>query len=209
MIPCASSRAFGAALSAGELTQLEWLDERSRDGDADALDFASAHFPRTDPDYVAHLKKLCADRRLLPASVSVDEPLRTDDVEREIHDFSSWIDVASGLGAPYVRLAAGPVVGPPPIAWRELVRALKAVCAHAKRRNVTLALEPGLGSLVDDASAAKRLLKECDSAWLRLALTSVARAHPAWAELTDYCVLLVDDGSPLPPHTRGIVIRRT
>lgn len=166
---CCCSRSFARALQSGDLTQLEWVD-RCAGLALDGVDLASAHFPRTDRDYLAQIRKLCVDRGLTVASVAFDGEIGGDaDVDAQTPLVEAWIGNAAALGAPLLRIACGASTGSPGIAWRELIRALKAMTHAAKEKNVTLALEPRARSLVSSPSDCKRALKECDSAWLRLA----------------------------------------
>ena len=190
---CCSTSSYRRAITSGELTQLEWVDLCAHALRVDGVEFDARFFPRTDDDYLAQLKKLCADRCLTIASVTAVASLGGDDVERSLESFVPWIDRALALGAPVLRFECGPASGPSGIAWRELVRALKVVCAEAKRRNITLALQAGDGrSLVATPPDVRRALKECDSAWLRLAmraadLSGVGSAE--WRELIDETVI--------------------
>src|SRR5690348_6613898 len=135
---CCSSRAFARALQSGSLTQLEWVD-RCAELALDGVDFAASHFPRTDSDYLAQLKKLCADRGLTAACAAVDVPFGDGDVDRQAAVLEEWIGHCVALGAPLLRFRTGGASGTPAIAWRELVRGLKRSAAAAKERNVTLA----------------------------------------------------------------------
>jgi sugar phosphate isomerase/epimerase len=185
-----SSRPFASSLHAGALTQLEWLD-RCIDLAVDGVEWWTPHFPRTDADYLAELKKLCVDRGLTVASLALDAPLRSDDVEACVADATAWIDRAVALGAPLVRFGCGAPVGSPGVAWRELIRGLKTLAGVAKDRNVTLALEPSEGSLVASPSECKRAMKECDSAWLRAALR-LAQLRPDRADADEWRALAGD-----------------
>ena len=167
---CCSSRSYASALQSGDLTQLEWVD-RCAGLALDGVDFGSAHFPRTDSDYLAQLRKLCVDRGLTVAAATYDGPIGGDgDVDAQAALTGSWIAHAAELGAPMLRISCGASSGSPGVAWRELIRALKTIAHEAKAKNVTLALEPRDGSLVSSFADCKRAQKECDSAWLRLAL---------------------------------------
>lgn len=180
---CCCSRSSARALQSGALTQLEWID-RACALAVDGVEFAASHFPRVDDDYLAQLKKLCVDRGLTVASLAIDEPFGAD-VDRDIDGASAWIDRALALGSPIVRMRAAEASGSAGVAWRELVRGLKAVCAIAKARNVTVALEPHAGSQAANADDHKRAVKECDSSWLRLAMPlSLLSADDAWLERT-------------------------
>ena len=168
---CCSTASYSRAIAAGELTQLEWVDRCAHELHVDGVDFDTRFFPRTDDEYLAQLKKLCADRCLTVVCVASAIEIGGDDVDAVLESFLPWIGHALALGAPLLRFRGGRVVGSPGVAWREFIRALKAACAEAKRHNVTLALEAGdVGALVAAPSEMRRAFKECDSAWLRLAM---------------------------------------
>jgi sugar phosphate isomerase/epimerase len=180
-------------LGTGELTQLEWVDLCANELNLDGVEFALAHFPRLDADYVAQLKKLCADRCLTVAGVQHDAPLRSDDVEHQTRALGRTLELACALGAPLVRFSTQDASGPPAVQWRELMYGLKAACARAKELNVTLALEPNAASPVASPADAKRALKECDSAWLRLgaSVPNLASAQrDVWIEALENCVIV-------------------
>ncbi|HEY5093627.1 MAG TPA: TIM barrel protein [Candidatus Eremiobacteraceae bacterium] len=198
---CCSTASYRRAIESRELTQLEWIDRCARDLAVDGIEFDAGFFPRTDDDYLAQLKKLCADRCLTVAGATAIASLGGDDVEAAIESFVPWIDRALALGAPLLRFECGGASGAPGIGWREFVRALKHVCAEAKRRNVTLALQAGAsGSLVITPADVRRALKECDSAWLRLAMRAAdlrADASGEWRELMDETVIATTEtGDP-------------
>jgi len=176
-------------LGSGRLTQLEWIDACANALMLDGVEFGATHFPRIDDDYLAQLKKLCVDRCLTAAGLCIDTKIGSTDVSADVADIERWIGVAAALGAPIVRVSCAPASGSPPIAWRELIRGLKAACARAKQINVTLALQPADGSLVASPADVRRAFKECDSAWLRLAPTS---EHLAREDRADWEALLAE-----------------
>src|SRR5438552_7916363 len=165
---CCSSRSYARVLQAGALTQLEWID-RCAELSMDGVDFGASDFPRTDSDYLAQLKKLCVDRGLTAACLSFDASYGDGDVDGQTVDLEGWIESAHALGVPLVRFGVGTATGSPGVAWRELVRGLKRATSAAKHRNVTLAVRTraSTSALVATPADLKRLLKECDSAWLR------------------------------------------
>ncbi|MBV8171173.1 MAG: TIM barrel protein [Candidatus Eremiobacteraeota bacterium] len=165
-----SSRSFARALESGTLTQLEWIDVCCAEPAIDGADFAREHFPRRDDDYLAQIKKLCVDRRLTIAGMNSAARFGGGGVDAQAGEMCATLDEAALIGAPLVRFSCAAVDGPAGVVWGELIRGLKFVSEHAKRVNVTLALAPLSGTLVADEAAAKRALKECDSAWLRLAI---------------------------------------
>jgi sugar phosphate isomerase/epimerase len=183
---CCSTSSFRRTIESGGLTQLEWVDRCARELLVDGVEFDARFFPRTDDDYLAQLKKLCADRCLTVASSTAMVRLGGDDVDAVLEAFLPWIDRAVALGAPVLRFDSGLTSGSPGIAWREFVRGLKGACAHAKLRNVTLALQAGeSGSLVASPGDVRRALKECDSAWLRLSMRAADLVGAASAEWND------------------------
>ncbi|MGH7706337.1 MAG: hypothetical protein ACREM6_00160, partial [Vulcanimicrobiaceae bacterium] len=88
----ASSRSFATALTDGTLTQLEWLDLCANEFDLDGVVLDAAHFPRVDDEYLAQIKKLCADLGLTIAAVACDELFAAAG--------EPWLAAAATLGAP-------------------------------------------------------------------------------------------------------------
>lgn len=195
---CCSTAAFGDAIEAGEMTQLEWLDVCANELDVQGVDFDGRFFPRTDDEYLAQLKKLCADRCLTVACASAPAPFGGADMDASIAAFTPWIGRALALGSPLLWFScASAPEGSPGIAWRELIRGLKSVCVEAKRLNVTLALARGEdGSLVASPADTRRALKECDSAWLRVAMRAedlAADQRVEWQALLAESVVMTSD----------------
>ncbi|HEV2037103.1 MAG TPA: sugar phosphate isomerase/epimerase family protein [Candidatus Eremiobacteraceae bacterium] len=191
---CCSSRSYARALAAGDLTQLEWVDLCANELMLDGVEFMRSHFPRLDTDYVAQLKKLCVDRWLTVASLHHDTPFEASDIDQHVAKLTNSLEVAAGLGAPIVRLRAGAPEGSPLLAWRELIRGLSAACIQAKQYNITFALEPHPDSLVSSPSDVKRAMKECDSAWLRLALSATMLgtwSRDEWSEALNSSAIVI------------------
>ncbi len=190
---CCSTSSYQRTIAAGGLTQLEWVDRCARELPVDGVEFDARFFPRTDDDYLAQLKKLCADRCLTVASTTAIVSLGGDDVDSVLGTFLPWVDRALAIGAPLLRFESGLASGSPGIAWREFVRGLKVACAHAKLRNVTLALQAGSGgALVASPADVRRALKECDSAWLRVSMRAadlLGAGSAEWRELMDETVI--------------------
>lgn len=166
-----SSASFALALAAGDVTQLEWLESCASRLGADGIVFAHEHFPRTDAEYVAQLKKVAVDLGLVP--LAVDEPglfaPRLTAAER-----LAAIEVAAGLGAQFV-LTVLPVPGDvPPAAFVAAVSAAKEAVKVAKAVNLTLLVGAAAGTLAEDVPALRHFRKDVDSAWLRYALPAGA-----------------------------------
>jgi len=191
---CCSSHSYARTLAAGGLTQLEWIDLCADELMLDGVEFVRSHFPRLDTEYVAQLKKLCADRCLTVAGLHHDTSFGSSDVDQQVAKLANTLEVAAGLGAPLVRLSAAQSSDTPVLAWRELIRGLSSACAQAKQYNITFALEPRAASLVATPADVKRAMKECDSAWLRLAATASMLGGPSrddWGEALGSSVIVV------------------
>jgi hypothetical protein len=160
-----SSSSFARPLAAGELTQLEWLERCASELAADGVIFAREHFPRTDAEYVAQLKKVAIDLGLVPLALDAGGLLDPDGAA-----FDEVFALAAGLGVLFVltRLPASGDV--PPAAFMAGTIAAKAAAREAKRVNVTILATTAPGTLGSDVAEVKHFLKDVDSAWLRLAV---------------------------------------
>jgi hypothetical protein len=166
-----SSASCAASLAAGGLTQLEWLERSAGALGADGIVFDDAHFPRTDREYVAQLRKVAVDVGLVPVALDApllfapdgDEPARADALE-----------LAAGLGALFVLTRLPPKGDVPPATFIAAVGAAKAAVRLAKAVNITLLVLPAPGSLAENVLELRHFLKDVDSAWLRYGLPAGA-----------------------------------
>src|SRR5437588_12197825 len=78
-----SSTAFDEQLRGGDLTQLEWIDACARELAADGVVFDVRHFPRTDTDYLAQVKKMSADLGMTVAALRHDVFFTADSTHME------------------------------------------------------------------------------------------------------------------------------
>ena len=154
-----SSTAFDELLRSGELTQLEWIDSCAHELAVDGVVLDVRHFPRTDTDYLAQVKKMAADLGLTVAALrhdgffALEEPAMLQAVE-----------MAVALGAP---LLSAPLPPATACSWSEVQQALGTATGQAKRLNVTLALRNVPHTFAASTHDMKRASKEADSAWLR------------------------------------------
>ena len=186
-----STTAFARALARNDLTQLELLDACAGELHADGVVLDAAQFPRRDADYLAQVKKFCADLALTIAAVR-DDALTASGGDALV--------LASQLGAPYV-LTRMPERGNDPVMrWNEALGIIARAASEAKRLNVTLAVRNVPGSLAADAFEMGRLRKESDTAWLCFAIDPVALgAEPALDEkLRKHLVLAYSDSDADP-----------
>jgi hypothetical protein len=166
-----SSASFASALAAGGLTQLEWLEGCASGLGADGIVFERRHFPRTDSEYVAQLRKVAVDLGLVPLAVA--EPRLFDPAVPEGQRHAA-IELAASLGALFV-LAQLPAPGEiPPATFVGVAAAAKAAVKNAKAANITLLVAPQAGTLAEDVPGLRHFQKDVDSAWLRFALPAGA-----------------------------------
>ena len=178
-----STASFERALGEGSLTQLEWLDLCANELEIDGVVFEARHFPRTDGEYLAQLKKLCADLGLTVAGLAADDVLAGRPGER--------IAQAEALGAPLI-VARAEAASEDPAAWGCFVEGASAAASAGKRQNVTVAVRNAPGTLCAGAGDLKRLAKDVDSAWLRFAPDLIAfSALDATAAIAAKAVLAV------------------
>src|SRR3984885_3443121 len=97
-----ASSGFHHSLESGELTQLEFLDLCARDLACDGVVLDVRHFPRTDGDYLAQVKKMAADRGLGVAALADAAFFGFEESA-----MAEAFEVAAAIGAP---LLAGELV---------------------------------------------------------------------------------------------------
>jgi hypothetical protein len=157
-----SSGAFHRAFESGDLTQLEFLDCAARELGCDGVVLDERHFPRSDDDYLAQIKKMATDLGLSVAALE-SEFFFTADAQA----MRRAIECARMIGAP---LLAGRLGSETDLAWSEQIAKLGAATGFAKSANVTLALRNAPATYAATAHDCKRVTKEADSAWLRYGL---------------------------------------
>lgn len=147
------------ALDLGDLTQLEFLDLCASGFACDGVVLDVRHFPRTDDEYLAQIKKMATDRGLTIAALA-DPEFFTAPAEH----VAVVLDRALTLGAPIV---AAPLGRDTESSWSEQLARLNTAASLAKSRNVTLALRNAPHTFAATTHDCKRVTKETDSAWLR------------------------------------------
>ncbi len=146
----------------GELTQLEFLDLCASDFACDSVVLDVRHFPRTDSDYLAQLKKMATDLGLGIAAL-VDDAF----LPGETSAMETRIGQALALGAPLLVTRVAVETAMP---WSRQLERLNHATGLAKAANVTIAMRNAPGTFAGTALECKRVSKETDSAWLRYAL---------------------------------------
>lgn len=158
---CASS-AFDELFRDGALTQIEWIESCAREFEADGVVFDVRHFPRTDSDYLAQVKKMSADVGLSVAALE-DDAFFGGDEER----MQQSLATALAIGAP---LLTGRLDAETAMTWSAALERLGQATSLAKRANVTLAVRNAPQTFAGTSLDLKRVSKEADSAWLRYGL---------------------------------------
>src|ERR1700722_20880047 len=123
-LACASS-ALGREVESVELTQLEFLDLCARELGCDGVVLDVRHFPRSDDDYLAQIKKMAPDWGLSIAALS-DPSLFCSEPEHVTKVLSD----AACLGAPVV---AAPLALQTECSWSKQLERLPLSQPHAKR----------------------------------------------------------------------------
>jgi len=154
-----SSTAFDELLRNGDLTQLEWIDLCAHELAVDGVVFDVRHFPRTDTDYLAQVKKMAADLGLTVAAMRADGFFTADEPHME-----QALEIALALGAP---LLCAPLPAETAVGWNDVQAYLGTATSLAKRHNVTIALRNAAHTFAASTHDMKRVTKEADSAWLR------------------------------------------
>ena len=161
-----TSGAFDDALERGDLTQHEFLDAAARIIGCDGVVLDVRHFPRTDSDYLAQVKKMATDLGLTIAALAGDSVFTADATE-----IRALLECALAVGAP---LVAGRLAAETALSWSAQLEKLSLASGLAKAANVTLALRNAPGTFAATAQDCKRVTKETDSAWLRYGLDPAA-----------------------------------
>jgi sugar phosphate isomerase/epimerase len=164
-LACASG-AFSRAISNGDLTQFEFLDACAGELACDGVVLDTLHFPRTDGDYLAQVKKMAADRGLTVAALADAAFFVADD-----DGMRAALDRAVAVGAPLLAAPLGRDTG---MSWSEQLGRLNSATSLAKAANVTLAVRNVPGTFAATVHDCKRVSKEADSAWLRFGLEPAA-----------------------------------
>jgi sugar phosphate isomerase/epimerase len=144
--------------------------EKAAEWETDAVELTSYYFPKEfESAYVVGLKRHC---HLLGLDVSTT-PIRNTftypagpEREKEIAHVKRWLDVASELGSPAIRIFAGDAQKgqPEAEARRNCVESIQACADHAARRGVFLALE-NHGGVVAEPEGLLEIVEAVKSDW--------------------------------------------
>ncbi|MHB1426748.1 MAG: sugar phosphate isomerase/epimerase family protein [Gemmataceae bacterium] len=134
--------------------------------DLDAVELTAYYFPKTTPDYLAHLKGRCTRLGLDVSGTAVGNNFCVADADKlreQIDYVKRWIEHSSRLGAKTIRIFAGPLAknDTEEKARPRCVAAIQEACDHAAKYGIYLALENhgGITATVEQLLALVKAVK--------------------------------------------------
>lgn len=142
--------------------------------DLDGVELTSYYFPRTDNEYLRHLKRECFRAGLHIAGTAVGSHFTQPDAGKrreQVDMVKDWIDHSVVLGAPCIRVFAGPIpeghTEDEAVEWA--VECLRECALYGASRGVVVALE-NHGGITSTAAQVERLIREVNHPWLGINL---------------------------------------
>jgi sugar phosphate isomerase/epimerase len=164
---------YRQALQSGSMTLPGFLDECARLG-LDGVELTSYYFPDTERSTLNALKRHCFRLGLHIAGTAVGSSFTQSDAARRrehLEMTKAWIDHSVALGAPCLRVFAGPAPEGVPeaqaVSWA--VEALRECVGYAAERGVVVALE-NHGGITSRAQQVLELARQVQSPWFGLNL---------------------------------------
>jgi sugar phosphate isomerase/epimerase len=164
---------YRQALQSGAMTLEGFVDECARIG-LDGVELTAYYFPNTERAALHTLKRYCYLRGLDICGTAVGSNFTQPDPERRAQQVAmtkEWIDHSVELGAPGIRVFAGPV--PEGVAEREAmtwaIECLRECIGYAAERGVVVALE-NHGGVTARAGQVLELEAALQSPWFGLNL---------------------------------------
>lgn len=191
-----SSWTYNKVLRSGELTLERWLEICADELGLDGVEICWCHFPDIGLGGLRSVKRKVHTLGLELAAVDVDNtfnvtsaPEMRNQVERTKH----WIDIASFLGAPVLRVfyAGWGDLEQARSVEAQMLEASKEIAAYAEERGVILACEDH-GPLTRTSAEMRKILEVVDSQWYRVCLD--------FGNFTDGYASM-EDIAPLSVHT--------
>ena len=135
----------------------------------DAVELTAYYFPKTTPDYLAHLKGRCTRLGLDVSGTAVGNDFCIADADKlraQIDSVKQWIEHSARLGAKTMRIFAGKVAKSDgeDKARTRCVAAIQEACDHAAKYGVYLALE-NHGGITATAEQVLALVKAVQHDW--------------------------------------------
>jgi sugar phosphate isomerase/epimerase len=171
-----------------EMTLDDFIDTAARLG-VDAVELTAYYFPRTTPEYLAHLKGRCTRLGLDVSGTAVGNNFCHSDprkLEDQLNLVKRWIEHSSRLGAKTLRIFAGnPERGDSEEkARRRCIEAIQQACDHAGQYGIFLALE-NHGGITSHIEQMLQLVKAVKHDWFGVNLdTGNFHSRDPYADLT-------------------------
>lgn len=168
---CAYS--YRQALQGGEMTLPDFL-RLSRELGCDGVELTAYYFASTERPYLNDIKRLAHKEGLAISGTAVGNDFAQPDADKRrahIEMTKTWIEHSVVLGAPTLRVFAGPVRegDTEENAFQRVVEGLQECVALAEERGVLLALE-NHGGITSTAEQTLRLYNAVNNPWLGLNL---------------------------------------
>jgi sugar phosphate isomerase/epimerase len=158
------------------MTMMDFVEQSAR-WQVDGVEPTSYYFPEEiTPEYLGRLKRLCYVLGLGIIGVPVRNTFTFPagpDRDREVAHVKTWIDRASVLGAPTMRIFAGNLASGQSLAeaQKNCVESIEACAEHAARHGVILGLE-NHGGIVAEPDSLLTIVKAVDSEFCGINLDS-------------------------------------
>jgi sugar phosphate isomerase/epimerase len=160
---------FNRSFDAGRMTQLAFLERCARDLQVAGAELQDIHFRETRPAYLATLRRAAADLGLTLIGIGVHNDFGRRETtwrQSEIVKVKQWVEVATEIGAPQIRVFAGHPEGSIPERWPAMIAALREVAAYAADVGIRLVIENEAG-FTPDAATHLRIVREVGHPVLR------------------------------------------
>jgi sugar phosphate isomerase/epimerase len=134
-----------------------------------AVELTAYYFPRTTPDYLAHLKGKCTRLGLDVSGTAVGNNFchtDADKLKKQLTYVKDWVEHSSRLGAKTIRIFAGNLErgDTEEKARARCVAAIQEACDHAGKYGIYLALE-NHGGITATIDQTLKLVKEVKHPW--------------------------------------------
>lgn len=164
---------YRQALQSGALTLEAFVDECARLG-LDGVELTAYYFKSTEPVALQELKKYCFRRGMHVLGTAVGSNFTQPDAEKRrehVQMTKDWIDHSVILGAPCIRVFAGPVPEgvPEGTATGWALECLRQCVDHAAERGVVVALE-NHGGVTTTAEQVLAMAEQLEGPWFGLNL---------------------------------------
>jgi len=170
-VSCAAY-SFRQYLQSGEMTLEDFIRKGYEIG-LDGVELTAYYFPTTEADYLKRLKRGALDYGMDIAGTAIGGSFAVPETQREkqVALAKEWVDVSVILGAPCLRVFAGPVpeghTEEEAMAW--CIAGLTEAADYAEKKGIVLALE-NHGGITSTFEQVQKLVEGVGSNWLRVNL---------------------------------------